>query len=93
MNEPDCWYCPVCKMQGVGVDEDGCCRMCGADCEPQVFDRATADKREAAFRELIAVGDSLLAETDGDNYRSPSAAAVDRLRAAIAAARAVVGEG
>ncbi len=28
------FHCQVCKLDGVGVDEDGCCRTCGAMAQP-----------------------------------------------------------
>lgn len=29
--KPNRFDCPACKSYGVAVDEDGCCRSCGAD--------------------------------------------------------------
>ena len=63
--------------------------------------RAAADKREAAFRELLSKAEAVLADRDHwrsattwcEAYVPPSTDIDGELRAAIAAARAVVGEG
>ena len=88
MSDPFDVQCPVCEAQiGDPCDPPGSEPHFRRRKKAEQIDRAAADNREAAFRELIRTAEV------AKLFLTPGLTPRKELETAIAAARAVVGEG